>query len=147
METERNITGMMRLISFQHPVVLFDGVCNLCNSAIRFIIENDRHKKFRFASLQSKTGMELTEGKMEETDNFPSLILIENGMIYKHSEAMLRITRRLDGLLPILFGLIVIPEIFRDNIYNKIAENRYKFLGRRNACMVPSPATKDLFIR
>jgi predicted DCC family thiol-disulfide oxidoreductase YuxK len=147
MEVERNITGMMRLISFQHPVVLFDGVCNLCNSTIRFIIENDRHKKFRYASLQSRTGIELNDHKSEENENFPSLMLIENGIIYRRSEAVLRIAKRLDGLWPVLFGLMIVPESLRDQVYNIISAKRYRFAGKQSTCFVPSPAIRELFIR
>jgi len=147
MQTERNITGMMRLISFQHPVVLFDGICNLCNSTIRLIIANDHHRRFRFASLQSRTGIELSGHNDQDNESFPSIMLIENGIIYRRSEAVLRIARRLDGLWPVLFGLMIIPEVLRDRVYNKIAENRYRFLGKQNTCMVPSTATKELFIR
>jgi predicted DCC family thiol-disulfide oxidoreductase YuxK len=125
-------------------VVLFDGVCNLCNGAVTFVIEHDRDSYFRFASLQSGTGTAFLRGRTEELPD--SIVLVEAGRIYTRSEAALRIARRLDGAYPLLYALIVVPRWIRDRVYDWVARNRYRWFGKREACMIPTPELRERFL-
>ena len=125
-----------------HPIVLFDGVCNLCNGAVQFIIERDKHQHFRFASLQSGFGQQYQQ-QVGEVD---SILLVDHGKIYQKSSAALRIARKLDGLWPMLFILIIIPPFIRDFVYDIIARNRYRWFGKKESCWLPTPDLKALFL-
>lgn len=125
-----------------HPIVLFDGVCNLCNGAVQFIIERDKHQQFRFASLQSGFGQQYQQ-QVGEVD---SILLVDHGKIYQKSSAALRIARKLDGLWPMLFILIIIPPFIRDFVYDIIARNRYRLFGKKESCWLPTPDLKALFL-
>jgi predicted DCC family thiol-disulfide oxidoreductase YuxK len=129
-----------------NPIIFFDGICNLCNSSVQFVIERDSNKHFRFATLQSNFAHELLKNKNKESGQMDTIILLDGDNIYKKSTAALRIARSLDGGWPILYGFIIIPSFLRDFIYDKIANNRYKWFGKRNSCMVPSDDVIDLFI-
>ena len=125
----------------EHPVILFDGVCNLCHGAVQFIIRRDRAARFRFASLQSEPGRRLAAGPAPD-----SILLIENGLCYDRSTAALRIARRLDGAWPLLYAFIVIPRPLRDALYAWIARHRYRWFGRLDACPLPSPEWETRFL-
>ncbi|MFT5124937.1 MAG: putative DCC family thiol-disulfide oxidoreductase YuxK [Kiritimatiellia bacterium] len=127
------------------PVVLFDGVCNLCTRSVQFIIKRDPKKHFRFASLQSDEAKHLLAAHQASSD-LSSIQLIEGGRLYDRSSAALRICRHLNGLWPLLFGFIVIPKVLRDMVYNWIARNRYAWFGKTESCMLPSPETADRFL-
>lgn len=130
----------------ENPIVLFDGVCNLCNGAVLFIIKRDHKNKFRFASLQSSTGMGyLRLYSINEPDLY-SVILIKSGNIYDRSDAVLEISRDLSGLWPILYWLKVIPAFIRNAVYKLVAKNRYRFFGRKDQCMLPTPELKARFL-
>jgi predicted DCC family thiol-disulfide oxidoreductase YuxK len=128
-------------------IILFDGVCNLCNGAVQWIIRRDREDVFRFASLQSEAGRELTRSRQIDTDKVDSIILIEPGVAYYiKSDAALEIARDLKGygFLPTLFGWI--PKSLRDGIYDLVARNRYRMFGKKQECMVPTPDLRDKFL-
>ena len=125
-----------------HPIVLFDGVCNLCNGAVQFIIARDKRQGFRFASLQSAFGQQYQE-QVGEVD---SILLVEEGRVYQKSTAALRIARRLKGLWPMLYIFIIIPPFLRDFIYDIIARNRYRWFGKKESCWLPTPDLKARFI-
>lgn len=125
----------------EHPVILFDGVCNLCHGAVRFIIRRDRAARFRFASLQSEPGRRLAAGPAPD-----SILLVENGLRYDRSTAALRIARRLDGAWPLLYAFIVVPRPLRDALYAWIARHRYRWFGRLDACPLPDPRLADRFL-
>ena len=128
-------------------IILFDGVCNLCNGAVQWIIRRDKKDVFRFASLQSEVGRELTRSRQIDTDKVDSIILIDPGIAYYiKSDAALEIARNLKGykVLPVLFGWI--PKSFRDGIYDLVARNRYRIFGKKQECMVPTPELKDKFL-
>ena len=127
-------------------IILFDGVCNLCNSAIQFVIKRDKRNNFLFASLQSPPGQELLQSYHMPLNNSGSFVLIENGNIYKGSTGALRVTKKLDGVWPLLYILIIVPKFIRDKVYYWIAKNRYKWFGKKNECMVPTPALKARFL-
>jgi len=125
-------------------IILFDGVCNFCNSSINLTIRNDKKGYFQFAPLQSEVAKQLLG---EITLTMPeSVILIEDGKLYRHSTAALRIAKKLDGLWPLFYGLIIIPKPLRDVIYRFIAKRRYKWFGKTEACMVPTKEVKSRFL-
>lgn len=135
---QRNTTDQNRsspnFESSNKSIVLFDGFCNLCSWAVRFILKRDVKDIFRFASLQSKTGKQyLSEYNISE-DFDKSVILISNNSIYLKSEAALRIAKNLRGLWFLLYYLIVIPKPIRDYIYTIISKYRYKWFGKRTSC-------------
>lgn len=129
-----------------NPIIFFDGICNLCNSSVQFIIARDSKKHFRFAPLQSGIARDLLKNKDRESKQTDSIILLDGDNIYKKSTAVLRIARSLDGGWPVFYGFILIPSFLRNIIYDWIARNRYKWFGKRNTCMVPSNNVIDLFI-
>jgi predicted DCC family thiol-disulfide oxidoreductase YuxK len=124
-----------------HGIVLFDGVCNLCNGSVQFIIRHDTKDYFRFDSLQShnQKGNRIPE-------DYDSIILIENGKHYYRSTAALRITRRLNGLWKLLYIFIIVPPFIRNAVYDFIARNRYRWFGKQDVCMMPSAELKGKFL-
>ena len=138
-------------------VVLFDGVCNFCDAWVNFVIDRDRATYFKFTPLQSEAGQKISAeyGLRSETadrspvdDTVPvdSVILVEDGKSYTHSTAALRIARRLDGLWPWAYALIVVPRPIRDFFYRLFARYRYRMFGRKDKCMVPSPEVRARFL-
>lgn len=129
-------------------IILFDGVCNLCNGAVQWIIKRDHKDVFRFAPLQSERAQELAEGRNIDTSRIDSIILIDPGVAYYiKSDAALEIARDLKGygFLPFLFGWL--PAKFRDAIYDLIARNRYRLFGKKQECMIPTPELKAKFLQ
>ncbi|MFT6150100.1 MAG: putative DCC family thiol-disulfide oxidoreductase YuxK [Saprospiraceae bacterium] len=130
----------------EHPIILFDGVCNLCNGAVQFVIERDKNQRFRFASLQSKTGQEYQQKAGLSLDRIDTILLVENGKIYQKSTAALRIARHLNALWSIMYIFIIVPVFIRDGIYDFIAKNRYRWFGKQDSCWMPTPDLKSLFL-
>ena len=128
------------------PVVLFDGVCNLCNWSVQFIIKHDPHSRFLFASLQSISGLQLLKRHGIDAQVIDSMVLILGSRWYTRSDAALAIVRRLAWPWPLLYALIIIPRWLRDWGYEVIARNRYRWFGRLDTCMVPTPALRDRFL-
>jgi len=128
-----------------HAVVLFDGVCNLCNRSVQFIIRRDRFGYFRFASLQSEAAQHLL-AEQWQTPNVDSIVLIEKGRVYTQSSAVLRIAGRLDGLWKAAILLLIIPKPLRNLVYRFVARNRYRWFGKRNECMIPTPEQRSRFL-
>lgn len=127
-------------------IVLFDGVCNLCNGAVNFIIDRDPTNLFVFASLQSDVGSELLRKHKIDPTVTDSIVLIEEGRASVRSTAALRIVRHLKGLWPILSALIIIPRPFRDLVYRGIANRRYKWFGKRETCRLPTAEERFRFL-
>jgi predicted DCC family thiol-disulfide oxidoreductase YuxK len=127
-------------------VVLFDGVCNLCNSSVQFIIKRDPKAKIHFAALQSNYGKEQLNQFNIASTSFESIVLIKNGKLYQRSNAVLEICRLMGGLWPLLYFFKIIPAFIRDWMYNWIANNRYRWFGRQDECMIPTPALKARFL-
>ncbi|QYC34046.1 thiol-disulfide oxidoreductase DCC family protein [Bacillus amyloliquefaciens] len=127
-------------------VLLFDGVCNLCNGAVQFIIKRDPAGKISFASLQSDTARVLLASEGLPTEQFDSMIFIENGRIYKKSAAVLKVSRHLRGAWRLSAVFFAVPRPLRDRAYSFIARRRYKWFGKREACMLPSPEIKNRFL-
>ncbi len=129
-----------------NPVILFDGACNLCNSSVYFIIKRDPGAKFRFASLQSERAKQLLLKAGLNHTMTDSVVLFFNGRAYTQSDAALQIARRLTGIWPVFYVLIVIPRPVRNAVYNWIAQNRYRWFGKKDQCMIPSPELKHRFL-
>ena len=129
------------------PVVYFDGVCNLCNRSVQFIIKKDKKKLFRFASLQGKAGQEMLKKLGLPPTDPDSFILAEGDKIYTRSTGSLRIAKQLGGGWKLLYGLIIIPRFIRDGVYKWIAKHRYKWFGKKDECMIPSPELKERFLQ
>jgi len=129
------------------PVLLFDGVCNLCNAGVLFIIRRDPRARFRFAPLQSEIARRLLDGTGVGRDGLPdTMIVIENGRAWQRSAAALRIARNLRWPWPALGALWIIPRPLRDWAYRLVARNRYRWFGRRDQCMMPTPELQAKFL-
>lgn len=126
-------------------ILLFDGVCNLCNSSVNFILKYDRDRIFRFASLQSEKGKTLckTHQIPEETD---SVLLIWKNQVYMESDAFIEISRRLPYPFRMGVAIKILPASLRNRIYRFIAKNRFRWFGKRQSCRVATPAEKKYFI-
>lgn len=127
-------------------IVLFDGVCLLCNQTVLFILKRDPKHYFRFGSLQSPKGQELLEQYGLPPKALDSLVLIEQGKVYTYSTAPLRIARKLSLPWPLLTIFLLIPSFIRHPIYRWIAKNRYKWFGKKDQCMPPTPDMQDYFL-
>lgn len=133
-------------VQLNQPVILFDGLCNFCNAGINFIIKQDKKKIFRFAALQSEAGQYLLQQFKLPTEGFESFILIENGKVFQKSAAGLKVY----GKLPWYWGWTqlawIAPKVIRDAVYDWIARNRYKWFGKKEACMIPTPQVRSRFL-
>lgn len=128
-------------------IILFDGVCNLCNTTVQFVIKNDKEDIFRFTPLQSDTGKKLLTERNIDTEDIDSIILIEpNVAYYTKSTAALEIGKYLKGLSTISSILLWLPESLRDIVYDFVAKNRYKWYGKKESCMIPTEELKNKFI-
>ena len=126
-------------------VILFDGVCNLCNGFVQFVIARDPGRRFRFASLQSDAARRCLE-RADPAADADSIVLLEEGRLFTRSTAALRIARRLRFPWSLAFALIVVPRPVRDWIYNCVARNRYRWFGRRETCAIPTPELEERFL-
>lgn len=127
-------------------IILFDGVCNLCNGFVQFLIKRDPNAKFKFASLQSESGQSLLFKFGLPTDNFHSFIYIKGDNHYTKSTAALNVLRDIGGLWQLFYVFILAPKFIRDFIYSSFAKKRYKLFGKRETCMVPTPDIKKRFL-
>lgn len=134
------------LIEKECRIVLFDGVCHLCQGAVTFIIDRDPSGRFAFAPLQSVTAARLMGRALEEGEEPSSIILIENGTCYTQSAAALRISRQLSFPWPALYIFILLPSPIRDALYRFVAARRYRWFGKDTVCMMPSPKIRSRFI-
>ena len=129
-----------------HHIILFDGVCNFCNFWVNFIIDRDKDDIFKFAALQSEAGQKLLNKFNLKTEDFDTFILIDGEIYFTKSTAALRIARKLNYPVKVLYYFIFIPKFLRDLIYSLIAINRYKFFGKRDVCRVPTENEKKNFL-
>lgn len=127
-------------------VILFDGVCNFCNSSVNFIIDNDKNNTFKFASLQSVSGREILLKFNLPVDSFSTLILTDGNTYYTRSSAALRIAKHLRFPYNLFYTFIIVPPFIRNLFYDIIARNRYKWFGKRDTCRLPSQEERDKFI-
>lgn len=131
----------------KNAVLLFDGVCNLCNASVQFIIKRDKKAFFKFAALQSDFGHQICEANQLNQKDIETVILLANGKVYTKSAAGLQIAKKLDGLWPLLYAFTIIPAFLRDPVYDLIARSRYKWFGKRDSCMIPDPELRSRFIQ
>lgn len=128
-------------------IILFDGVCNLCNSSIQLVIKHDKKDLYRFAALQSETGKKMTAERNIDTSEIDSIILIEPGVAYyTKSAAALKVGKTFGGLWSLLAVFEWIPEGISNVVYDYIAKNRYRWYGKTDACMIPTPELKSKFL-
>lgn len=127
-------------------ILLFDGVCNLCNSIVQFTIKRDTKEKFKFASLQSASGQALLKKFGLPTDDFDSFVFINGDKHFIKSSAALHVLKELGGVWKLFYVFIILPQRFRDFFYNIIAKSRYKIFGKRDTCMLPTPKLRQKFL-
>lgn len=127
-------------------IVLFDGVCNFCNSSVNFVIQHDRKGYFKFALLQSTVGWELLNKYKVETSKADSVVVIDDGRVYLRSDGALHVAGKLDKPWFWLGFLIIVPRPIRDFIYRLLAKYRYRLFGKKDVCMIPTPELKQRFL-
>ena len=126
--------------------ILFDGVCNLCNGFVQFVIARDPQARFRFAALTSDAAQSLLRQSAVSTPVPDSIVLIEDGRAYFRSDAALRIVRHLTFPWPLLYAFAIVPRFIRDGVYDVVAARRYQWFGRRDVCMIPTPELRRRFL-
>jgi len=129
-----------------HPVILFDGVCNLCNGAVNFVIRHDTKNIFRFATLQSQAGQQFLHQFDFTSPDMRSFVLIDNGKAYQKSTAALRVLKYLPWHLKAFRVFLIVPSFIRNGVYDIIARHRYKWFGKKEVCMVPTAELKAKFL-
>lgn len=135
----------LEIITFSqtHPIIAFDGVCNLCDGFIQWLIRRDKEKLFRYVTLQSKVGGILLDASEKEKE---TVVLVYKGAIYTYSDVGLQSMKILGGGWKVLSYLSILPKGFRDMVYHFIARNRYKWFGKKGECMVPTAEVRELFL-
>ena len=127
-------------------LILFDGVCNFCNSAVQMVIDLDRQKIFKFAAIQSELGQQLYRQHGLDPIDIQTLMLVDGERVLTKSDAVLEVLARLDGGWQLLAGFRAMPQPLRDWAYSEFARQRFVLFGRRDACMVPTPELQERFI-
>ena len=136
----------MPIPEVHNSVIIFDGVCNLCNGAVNFIIDRDTSANFQFAPMQSVSANKILSTLNLPSDNIDSIILIENGSSYIKSTAALRICKKLGALWPLFYLFILVPRPIRDYFYGIVAKNRYRWFGKREKCILPNAEIESRFL-
>jgi len=127
-------------------IILFDGVCNLCSSSVNFVIKRDKRDVFRFAALQEDIGKELVAVHNIDPAKTDSIVFIDHGKAYVKSTAALRAAKYLPGAWPLLYGFMIVPRFIRNWVYDIVARNRYKWYGKQESCMIPTPELRAKFL-
>lgn len=127
-------------------ILLFDGLCNLCDHSVQFVIKRDHKNVFIFSSLQSKSAIEFIGSMHDEIQNIDSIVLITKNKIYTKSTAALKIAAELNGLWILMSVFFIIPKPIRDWIYDGIAKRRYQWFGKFDSCKIPNPQEINKFI-
>jgi len=133
-------------LSADHPILLFDGVCNLCEWSVQFVIERDPEARFRFAPLQSAVATDLLDACDYDGEQLDSVVLVDDGECYDRSDAVLRATRYLGLPYSPLRVFGVFPKRLRDLGYNFVADRRYRWFGTREQCLMPTPELEERFL-
>ena len=132
--------------NIKYEIILFDGVCNLCNSSVNFVIKHDKKNRYRFAALQSDIGKDLVNQFGIDPNETDSIILIKGQKHYIRSSAALRVAKGLSGGYPLFYVFMIIPTFIRNWVYDYIAKNRYKWYGMSESCMIPTEELKSRFL-
>ncbi len=127
-------------------IILFDGVCNLCNGLVRFIIKRDKIGRFKFASLQSDFGRQWLQQIGKTNNEFDSVVLVKEKKYYLKSTGVLKILKDLGGVWKVFYIFMIVPRPIRDFVYDMIAKSRYRIFGKRDTCMIPTPDLKERFL-
>jgi predicted DCC family thiol-disulfide oxidoreductase YuxK len=130
----------------EKQIILFDGVCNLCNGSVNFIIDRDSDQRFVFAPLQEERGQQLQLKYGLSPEALDSVVLIKEGKVYKKSTAALEIAKQLDGWWKVLYIFKIVPAFIRDMVYDMVARNRYRWFGRADQCRLPTPELRARFV-
>ena len=131
----------------QQRIILFDGICNLCNASVIFVLQHEREPMFKFASIQSAAGQELLRWCGLPSEYAQAVILMDPGKIHLGSTAALKIGQSLEFPWWFLSYIgLVVPEFIRDWVYNQIAQHRYRWFGKREFCMIPTESLKSRFM-
>lgn len=147
LQTKIKYHTMKSKLPHNKKIILFDGVCNLCNSAVQYVIKHDKKDVFRFVALESELGIEILEYIGINNKNIDSIILFEPGKAYYYkSNAALEIAKTLGGIFTFGTFFRIIPTGIRNSVYDYVAKNRYKWFGKQESCLLPTPdlATKFL---
>lgn len=128
------------------PIILFDGICNFCNSAINFTIKRDKKKQIKFAPLQSEAGQKLLKEYKLPVNEFESFVFIVNNKVFTKSTAALTVCKYLKGAWPLCYSFILVPGFIRNAVYDLVARNRYKWFGSKDTCMIPTPDIRARFL-
>lgn len=127
-------------------IILFDGVCTLCNASIDFILKRDHKNRFLVGALQEPVSKKVLSNFQVDDSYLDSLVLVENGKVYFRSTAALRIAKKLNRPWPLIYFLITIPAFIRDPVYNWIGKNRYRWFGKKSTCRIPTAEEKQKFL-
>lgn len=127
-------------------IVLFDGVCNLCNGSVQFIIRRDKRARIRFGALQSVAAQALLAHTAVDPTKNDTLVYLRGGQVLTRSTAALTILKDLGGAWSLFYGFIIVPPFLRDPVYRFIANNRYRWFGKRESCMLPTPELRARFL-
>lgn len=131
----------------EKQILLFDGVCNLCNASVQFVIRRDKNTKFVFAPLQSDIAKKLLSNSMKYITELQSIVLIKEGRVYDESTAALHVAKELPGGWPLLYYLFIWwPKAIRDGLYKFVAKRRYKWFGKRDSCSIPDASHQNRFL-
>ena len=128
------------------PVIVFDGVCVICNGWVRFLLRHDRQRRYRFAAMQKESGRALLAGNGLDPDDPASFLLVENGNAWRETDAIVRVIGSLGGFWRLVAGVHVAPKPLRDWLYRGVARNRYRWFGRHDACFLSPPGHEDRFL-
>lgn len=129
-----------------HSILMFDGLCNLCNSSVQFVIKRDLKKKIVFSSLQSEIAQDFLSTQNDSLKNCESVILIDKNNIYTKSSAAIKVSQSLKGLWFMMSIFIILPKPIRDYVYDVIASRRYRWFGKRTNCYIPTKEEQELFL-
>ena len=131
----------------EDPVLLFDGVCNLCDGSVQFILRHEKNSDLKFAAIQSEAGQKLLSQNSIDPEQIDSVILVKGGKVYTESDAVLNATKFLRFPYSLCNVLLVVPKPVRNFFYKKVASNRYRWFGKRDSCMMPTPNLKNRFLK
>ena len=138
---------MTNPIQLTRPIIVFDGVCVLCNRSVHFIIMHDTQKLFRLVSMQATVGQQLLRDHGLDSDDPSSLLLIDESGAHTDTDAIIRVVCRFGGVWKLISIMRIVPPDLRDLAYRWVAKNRYHWFGKRETCMVPTPDIAERFIQ